>query len=74
MRGELTSIMDQISQWPVNREVEETTLQEIINLPLGLRYILSREANVLKRTAQARELTYTRELPKSVPALATIFG
>ena len=74
MRGELTSIMDQISQWPVNREVEETTLQEIINLPLGLRYILSREANVLKRTAQARELTYIRELPKSVPALATIFG
>ena len=81
----------------MNREVDRTALQvcfaegtEIINLPLGLRYIVAREANVLKREVEACELTdaewfnsqfvrktlteITRELSVSLSASACSFG
>ena len=65
MRGELTSILDQIGRWPVNQRVEGIIPQvrfakgaQIIKLPLDLRYIVPLEDNVVKRALQARKLTY----------------
>ena len=97
LKAVLSAVGDQIGRWPVNSEMERTIPQvrfasgiEIIKLPLGLRYILAREANVLKRAMQACELIYAEwyhnqletptltEIPRalsvSLPALGTCFG
>ena len=62
LKSELYSVWDQIGRGTANHEVERTIPQirfaeatEIIKLPLGLRYIVAREAVVLGQAVQACE-------------------
>ena len=65
VKADLAVVWDQVAQCPGNCEVERTVPQigfaedtEIINLPLGLRYIVAREAVILGQEVQACERTY----------------
>ena len=63
VNADLVSVWDQIGNWLFKREVERTVPQvhsadntEIIRLPVGLRHIVAKEAEILDQAIQAREI------------------